>query len=140
MKPEKTATKPLSVFDFNEKSACENYVEMPYLDSSGKETGMVVHVIGAQAQTVRDMLTKCENKRKAIMFPPHGKGRDLTNEEQREININGHACRVVGWSGVEETYSHELAVKICDNNVSFYTQVVECSENITLFTQSKPSN
>lgn len=140
MKPEKTAAKPLSVFDFNEKAACENYVEMPYLDSNGNETGMIVHVIGSQSDKVRAMLTKGESRRKAIQNPAYGKGRPLTNDEERDININGHACRVVGWSGVEEPYSHELAVKICDNNVSFYTQVVECSENIALFTQSKPSN
>jgi hypothetical protein len=43
----------------------------------------------------------------------------------------------VGWSGLEEEYTPEMAKLICENNSLVFQQVKEASENLANFIPSK---
>jgi hypothetical protein len=130
----------LSLADFNASAKCENAFEFPYLDENGKETSWLISVIGDQAPAVkRAIYSKFDKKRKQEDFAKK-RGKEVPIEDFEEIiadNFDSLAACIVGWSGITEPYSHELAKQALENNKLLAEQVKSASEDIKNFTKGK---
>lgn len=130
-------TKPtLSLADFNASAKCENAFEFAFLDEFGEETPWKIKVIGDQStQVKRTINAKINNKRKQEAFLTE-KGRKVPLDDIEDLiaeNIDMLAACIVGWSGIVEEYTPELARQALENNKSLIEQVKEASENIKNF-------
>jgi hypothetical protein len=134
-------TKPvLSLADFNASAKCSNAFEFPYLDEAGEETAWRIQVIGDQAPQVKRAIYSKINAKRAQEDFLKKKGKTAPLEDIEDLiadNLEGLAACVVGWSGIVEPYSAELAKQALENNKSLAEQVKSASENILNFTVSK---
>lgn len=134
-------TKPiLSLADFNASAKCENAFEFAFLDDEGNETPWIISVIGDQSQSVkRAIYKKINNKRQQEAFLKK-KGKEVPIEDIEDLiadNIEGLASCIVGWRGIVEEYTPELAKIALDNNKSLADQVKSASENSKNFLNRK---
>jgi len=56
-------------------------------------------------------------------------------EDDLEFGIELAAKRIVGWSGIEETFTPELAFELCKTNPVIRDQVVTASEDMSHYTK-----
>lgn len=134
-------TKPvLSLADFNASAKCENAFEFAYLDEFGEPTPWKIKVIGDQApQVKRAIYAKINQKRRQEEFL-RKKGKDVPLDDIEDLiddNFDSLAACIVGWSGIAEEYSPELALQALKNNKSLVEQVKTNTENIQNFLKSK---
>lgn len=133
--------KSLADLNTNKKSA-EGF-EFEYLDGDGKETGIFVTVMGENAPPVQSWLNKKLNNRRLHEENLKRRGKKpepATVEDDREFGIEYMAIRVIGWRGLAEEYSPELALQWCTNDSLIVEQIKSASENISNFTGSKSAN
>ena len=132
--------KKLSLSDLNASARCANAFDMVYIDENGEETDFVIQVIGDQSPSVKKAIFNKINKKRAQEDFLKKKGKDVPLEDIEELiedNIESLAACIVGWKGIVEEYSPELAVKLLANNKAVSEQVKAASENILNFTTSK---
>jgi hypothetical protein len=58
-------------------------------------------------------------------------------EDDEEFGIRNAAIRIIGWRGITEDYTPELAIKLCEVNPEIRAQVIEKSDELANFTKSK---
>ena len=130
-----------SIETFNAAKQCaENTFTFPYVNENGEETGFLITVIGDQADSVKKAIYKKINKERQQEAILKKRGKDVPVKDIEELiedNIEGVAACIVGWSGVAEQYSPELAIRICENNRLIFDQVKAASENLANFSKSK---
>lgn len=130
----------LSLADFNASAKCENAFEFPFLDENGEETPWRIKVIGDQSpQVKRAIYSKINNKRRQEEFLKK-KGKDVPLDDIEDLiadNFDSLSACIVGWSGIAEPFSPELARHALENNKSLAEQVKSASEDIKNFTASK---
>jgi len=130
----------LSLASFNASEKCSNAFNMTYLDENGEETDWVLQIIGDQAPQVKRAIYSKINAKRAQEDFLKKKGKTAPLEDIEDLiadNLEGLAACVVGWSGIVEPYSAELAKQALENNKSLAEQVKSASENILNFTVSK---
>ena len=135
-----TPKKLLSINDFNAVKASENSYEFEYINEHGEETGLFITVIGDQSEAVRKSIYAKINKERiqSALLKKRGKDEPVKYiEDLIEENIETAALCIIGWRGVEEPFSTDLAITLCQNNKGIYEQVKAASENLANFTKSK---
>jgi len=131
-----TSKPVLSLADFNASAKCSNAFEFPYLDENGNETAWLIQVVGDQSPQVKKAIFAKINRKRAQEEFLKKKGKEPVLEDIEEIindNYESLAACIVGWSGIVEPYSHELAVRALSDNKSLADQVKAASENILNF-------
>jgi hypothetical protein len=134
------AVKLLSLNDLNATKASENNFEFEYLNEHGEETGFFITVIGDQSKTVKNAICSKINKERMQIAVLKKRGKDEPFKPIEDLiteNVEGVAACIVGWRGVQEPYSIENAIFICENNKLIFDQVKAASENLANFTKSK---
>ena len=129
-----------SIFDFNAEKQCENSFEFEFINEHGEGTGFFLSVIGDQAPSVKKAIYAKINKERVAEAILKKRGKDAPVKPIEELisdNAEGVAACIVGWRGVEEQYSPELALQLVSNNKLIFEQVKEASENLANFTKSK---
>lgn len=132
--------KLLSINDLNASKQCEAGFEFEYINEHGDGTGFFITVIGDQAPAVKKAIfakINRERQQEAILAK---RGKDVPVKPIEDLiadNLEGVAACIIGWRGVEEPYSPELAIQLCENNKLVVEQVKAASENLANFTKSK---
>lgn len=135
-----TKTPILSLADFNASAKCENAFEFPFLDDEGNETPWLISVIGDQAPAVKRAIYKKINAKRQQEAFLKKKGKEPALEDIEDLiadNIEGLSACVVGWRGIAEEYTPELAKIALENNKSLVDQVKAASENSKNFLKNK---
>lgn len=133
------AEKKVSIADLNIAKKCEDGYEFEYLDEAGKGTGIHFTVIGAHAKKVQDWVNKQLNQRRRQEAMQAKRGKDDVRpiEDDIDFGVELVSMRIVGWRGIAEEHSPELALTLCQGNPLVVEQVKEASENLANFTKSK---
>jgi hypothetical protein len=134
------AATTVSIDDLNIIKKCEDGFEFEYLDAQGKDTGIFFTVLGAHAAKVQKWAFKQLNSQRsqAAILAKRGKAEEVrTVEDDVEFAHELMAIRIIGWRGITQPYTPELAVSLCANNPLIVEQVREASENLANFTKSK---
>jgi len=134
------ANTTVSLADLNIKAKCEEGFTFDFLNEDGKETGLKFTVLGAHAPKVQAWVNKQLNarRRQEAMQVKRGKTDDVRAiEDDIEFGVEFMAIRIVGWEGITEKYSPELALVLCEQNPLVVEQVKQASENLANFTKGK---
>jgi hypothetical protein len=129
-----------SIFDFNAEKQCENGFEFEYVNENGEGTGFFITVIGDQAPFVKKAIYSKINKERTAEAILKKRGKDVPVKPIEELindNAEGVAACIIGWRGVEEQYTPELAFQLVSNNKLIFDQIKDASENLANFTKSK---
>jgi hypothetical protein len=133
----------ISLSQLNAVKASEAEFGFPFL-LDGEETGITFLVIGGQAKRLTSALTELVNgqrKRAAVAEMKAKTGGRKEEpvfqpfEEDIDYSNRSAALRLVGWTGITETFSADLALELCSNNADVRTQVVTNSDNMANFMQ-----
>ena len=137
---EEKVKKTLSIDDLNASKKCEEGFEFEFIDENGDGTGFFITVIGSQAPSVKKVRYARANKEQQHNEMLKKRGKDIPFKPVEDLVasiVSNVSCCIVGWRGIKEDYSPELAEQICDNNDAIFEQVKAASENIQNFTKSK---
>ncbi|MEO7031121.1 MAG: hypothetical protein ABI351_11970 [Herbaspirillum sp.] len=132
-----TVTTSVSIDSLNLSAKCESAFEFEYVDTDGKDTGIFITVLGSQAPTVQEWIRKSLNRRRAqeAIQAKRGKEVERTVEDDEEFGNEAAAVRIVGWRGITQEFSHELAVRLVTNNSEIRAQVFKASNDLSNFTK-----
>ena len=126
----------LSIADLNASKKCEIAFEFEFIDEQGAQTGLFISVLGDQASSVKKAIYAKINRERTQNAVIEKRGKDVPIKPIEELigdNIEGVAACIVGWRGIVEEYSPELAFTICENNRLIVEQVKAASENLANF-------
>lgn len=134
-----TKSKTVSLEDLNLSKQCENAFEFQYVDPAGNKTGIYISVIGSNAEKVRQFsINEANRARKDAALKGKRKDNEFTPiEEDIEYFIRDAANRIVAWRGIDQECNAENAQYLCRINSEIRKQVVEASNELSNFTQSK---
>lgn len=132
--------KGLSIDNLNINKQCDEAFEIEYVDGKGKNTGVFISVVGSHSDKVRKFSIDESNRRRREAFKNSKRKNndDFTPiEEDIDYVIRDAACRIVGWRGINDAFSPELAVTLCEINPLIRSQVVDASNDMANFTKGK---
>lgn len=129
----------VSFDDLNLNKKCEESVEVEYVMADGTKTGVFLSVIGKHAEKIQRFSMKrldtlrafAENSKK------QGKSAVMSSEEDMDYIIKDAALRIVGWRGINQEFSPEMAEQLCRINSEIRQLVVDTSNDLANFTKSK---
>lgn len=130
----------LTLADLNASARCSNAFEFPYVNEDGEETEFFISVIGDQSPIIKKAIYAKINKKRAQEDFLKKKGKEAPLEDIEDLindNLEGLSVCIVGWRGIDEVYTPELAMKILDDNKAVAEQVKAASENILNFKTNK---
>lgn len=133
------AKKPVSLKDLNIKKKCEEGFKFEYVDEEGKGTGIYLTVIGAHSAQVQKWVNRELNNRRKQEAMQSKRGKDEVRSIEDDIKFGTEmmSLRIIGWEGIEEAFSPEAALELCETNPLVVEQVKEASEKLANFTKSK---
>jgi hypothetical protein len=121
-------------------SPCNTPYEFEHIDAvTNKPTGIFFSVLGAHSDPVKTWLRKSINasRNKAVTLGLANKEYVRPFEEDEQDSIESAAVRLVGWRGITETFSPELAIQLCASNPEIKKEILTQSDNLANFTKSK---
>ena len=129
-----------SIKDFDAVAKSANSYEFEFIDEHGKNSGFFITIIGAQSESVTKRHLARLNKERQTNRELIRRGKEEILKPMEEVldDFAGDvAACIVGWRGVEEKYTPELAFQVLKNNELIYEQVKKESQNLANFTKSK---
>lgn len=130
----------LSMASLNATKQCENEFTFPFVNENGEETSFMITVIGDQASSIKQAIYKKINRERTQDAIIAKRGKDVPVKPVENLINDGNegvAACIVGWSGIQESYTPELAVELVANNKLIFDQVQAASANLANFTVSK---
>jgi len=134
----KTPAPTFSIADLNLSRQCEAAYEFEYLDANARPTGVFLSVLGSQSPTVLNYVRRSVQDRRNREALLTKRGKDVppvSVEEDEEFGNEAAAVRLVGWRGITEPYSPELALQLVANNAELRGQVFKASNDLANFTK-----
>ncbi|MDP3855337.1 hypothetical protein [Phenylobacterium sp.] len=135
----------LSLADLDARKASEGAFEFEYLQPDGETSGVFFSVLGGQSKIVQDEANRLINERRRKEAVQAAQAKTSRNTEtytsvENDVEFGQRlaAVRVVGWRGIKETFSPELALALCRSNQDIASQVLERSNDMANF--MKPSS
>ena len=129
----------ISLKSLNVEAACDTPYDLDIVDEqTGKSTGITLKVIGAHSQVITKLVAKAVNAKRQAESQLAKKGKDVPVtkvEDDLEFGIELAAKRIVGWSGIEESFTPDLAFELCKTNPVIRDQVVAASEDMSHYTK-----
>ena len=132
--------KLFSINDLNATSAADEPIVMPWVnEATGEETGIEILVLSEESTKFKEFVRKSINARRSKEFIQAKTGKqEVETYEQTEDNINkAVAARIVGWNGIEEEFTPELALQLVSKNESLQRQVLAASSKPVDFLKNK---
>lgn len=125
----------VSLASLDARTASETPFRFEYILPNGEGSGVFLHVLGPQSPKVTAEVNRLLNERRR---------KEAMREAQRRVNnrrgedfdpveddiVFGHrlaAVRLVGWEGITEPYTVELALQLITSNQHIADQVAEQS-------------
>lgn len=119
--------KTISIADLNaRKDAAQGHEIELKIPGADKGLGVFFTILGEQAQVVEDFEVELADKRaqESLEAAQDGKAKPRSTRQTLQDNRERAMVRVVGWRGLTETYSPELASTFLANNPDFVDQVL----------------
>jgi hypothetical protein len=132
-------TKAVDILSFDAVAESEIGFDLILKDTNGNETGVILVIIGKNADAVTNWQRREFNKlqREASMAQRRGKEPpQMTIEELRDYNMQNAVLRVRGWKNVTQEFSPELLKKVIERNPHFLDQIIEASDDVGNFTKA----
>lgn len=140
-------TKPtpgISLKSLDARSASETPFEFEYILPNGAGSGVFLSVLGGQSKQVSTEVNRLMNERRrqeaahALNAKFGGRKAEafITVESDIEFGQRVAAVRLVGWRGIDEPFSDELALQLCQSNQDISNQVAEKSSDLENFMPS----
>lgn len=129
----------ISLASLNIEKQCDTPYSLAIIDeATGKETGIVLQVIGSHSPKISKLVAKAVNaKRTASALAAKKGGKDAPVEKVEddiEFSYELTANKIVGWSGIEEEYTPELAYTLVSTNPVIREQVSQASDDMRNYT------
>jgi hypothetical protein len=129
----------ISLSSLNVEKKCDTPYKLDIIDEqSGAVTGITIDIIGEHSKVISDLVAKAVNGKREAQRIATKKGKDAPVEKVEDdimFGIELAAKRIVGWSGIEEAFSPELAIELVKTNPSIREQVMTASSNMSNFTK-----
>jgi hypothetical protein len=138
----------ISLSDLDAVKASDEAFEFEYPNTDGTPSGVKFKVLGGQSEKVTAEVARLINDRrrkeaaranqtrmnpnKALEFEPM--------ENDVEFGNRLAAVRLVGWSGISDIFSPELALKLCKSNKDIALLITQQSDSMANFTKLKSAN
>lgn len=137
----------ISLDDLDLLAAADRPFEFEYITARGEKSGIFLQVLGANSAAVTKLSADMENQRRhkdALDKVMQGRRRQDTVEfrpiEDDVTDVQKlQAVRIVGWRGIKEPYTAELALKLCQRNPHLAAQAVEVSNDLGNFMRLSPA-
>lgn len=133
----------LKALDARQHSETPFAFEYSYPD--GSSSGIKFHVIGAQARAAQEVTNRLVNERRrmdqAKAATSGARGEEFTPIEQ-DIRFAQQlaASRLVGWEGIDEAFTPELALQLCEGNPDIAQEILRQSNNLANFMKRSSPN
>ena len=127
-----------SIDELDITKKCDESIDMDYIDANGKKTGIVLLVLGSQSPRVQGWVRRELNRRRKQNAFIQKRGKDVepeTVEDDEEFSNEAAAVRIVGWRGIKQEYTPELAIHLMTINSLMRDQVFKASNEIGNFTK-----
>lgn len=137
--------KAVSIKALNARTAAAAPFTFDYLDEDGRPTGIRLSVLGQQAETVQNAINKNLNDmRLAAALRAAEDGKLMAQGIEPEVRFSpiesdiafgqmGAAVRLVGWEGIDEDWTPELALELVQGNPDIHQQVLKASNRLANF-------
>lgn len=128
-----------SIDDLDAEKACETSFWFEFINSDGSNSGIEFEVLGGESETVKTATNKLidERRRKEAVAAANvrpGKPAPITHaEDDLAFGKRLAAVRLVGWRGLKEPFSPELALRLVQKNDEISAQVLTNSDKIANF-------
>lgn len=131
-----TKTTQVDITQFDAVTACEKGHQFELKSTDGSATGIKLTVLGRHADPVNKWVNKIINQsmRDQQMAARRGKTVEPKSlDELRDQNIEGACVRVIGWTGVKQTFDQDLLRSALKRNPHWVDQIIEESDNLGNF-------
>jgi hypothetical protein len=139
-----TKAPAISLNSFDARSASETPFEFEFIHPNGEASGLFLSVLGGQSKQVTDEVNRLMNERRRkehardINARTGGRKVDDFTTVESDIAFGQRvaAVRIVGWRGIPEQFTPELALELCQSNADIATQVNAMSADVGNFMKS----
>lgn len=138
-------TKKLSLADLNARKASETPYKFQPLGPTGEPMEITLSVLGSQSYTVQKAINAAvdaRRKQEAIRDAELGTARPGDNitplEDDVKFGQRLAAARLVGWDGIEEPFTPENALTLCQDNPDLADQITKQSNRLANFMKASP--
>jgi hypothetical protein len=123
----------ISIKDLDIVSPCNTPFEFEY------QPDVFFSILGGHSDAVKTWVRRSINasRNKAVAFNLANKEYVRAFEDDEQDSIESAACRLVGWRGITEPYTPDLAIQLCASNPDIKKLIIEQSDNLANFTKSK---
>ena len=140
-------TAGFSLADLDARTQSETPFRFEYIQPNGDVSGVFLHVLGAQSPKVTAEVNRLLNERRRKEALVEAQKRVSTRMGETFTPVEddiafGHrlaAVRLVGWEGITEPYSPELALQLITSNQHIADQVAEQSGALENFMKTSPA-
>jgi hypothetical protein len=149
------AKTPVSLASLNVRKVTDTPREVEYFGPDLKPTGVFLSILGAQSETVQTKTNAILNERRqkaaaqaaemaAARTVPVGRAAAAQEvaftpvEEDFDQACRMSAACLVGWRGIEEAYTEELALQLIKSNPHIKAQVDAVSMDLATFMKASP--
>jgi hypothetical protein len=130
----------MKLSDLNAVSASESPFEFEYIMPNGKKSGVFFSVYGGQSERVTKEVNRLVNERRQKQALAEA-NRRMNNrtaqfeklEDDVEFGQRLAAVRLAGWRGVDDQFTPEAALALCQSNRDIAAQITDQSDNIANF-------
>ncbi|MDB5456221.1 MAG: hypothetical protein JWP92_1806 [Caulobacter sp.] len=146
----KAAAAPtVSLADLDARAKSCSAFEFEYILPNGDGSGVFLSVLGGQSPGVTEEVNRLLNDRRRREAAAEIRARSGGRKTEIEITTVesdidfGHrlaAVRLVGWRGIQEAFSPDLALALCKSNQDISAQVTEQSNNVANFMKISSAN
>lgn len=130
----------ISLGQLDAVSASDTPFEFEVQTPSGAGMGIFLSILGSQSERVVKETNRLVNERRradAIRQAVAGSRRpgDAVTPVEDDIGFGQRlsSVRIVGWRGIKEEFSPELALKLCQSNADISGQVLDKSNDMGNF-------
>jgi len=111
--------------------------ETPYtfeLLIDGQKTGVMLDVVGQQSETFTNKATAIAKEYElAKGLESDNPAAFLISERTKLMTNKLVASRLIGWAGIKEEFSDDVALELVSSNQDAFTQILEASNKIGNF-------
>jgi hypothetical protein len=129
----------ISLSSLNVEKASDTPFTLAIIDeSTGVATGIEIDIIGEHSKTIADLVAKAVNGKREAARMATKKGKDVPADKVEDDLLFGYelaAKRIVGWVGIEEAFTPELALELVKTNPTIREQIMTASGNVSNFTK-----
>lgn len=126
----------LSLAAFNATQICEKTYTFPLIGFDGAETSVLLTIKGSEAKSVKDAIyKKLDKKRRQEKIDAERNKKPAFVETEVLVldQKESVAMCIVGWTGLDEEFSPELALQLVANSDLVLQQVKDNAETVSNF-------